>query len=70
MSRTTLDDSTRIKLDLTRLVLRSGPKVKIGSKMVPMIFTGHIMKVYGEIGPTFFLKFQSVIIQIQSLIGK
>ena len=45
MSRTTLDDSTRIKLDLTRLVLRSGPKVKIGPKMVPMMFTGHIMKV-------------------------
>ena len=37
---------------------------------IPLIFTGHIMKVYGEIGPTFFLKFQSVIIQIQSLLGK
>ena len=47
---------TLLKLDLTRLVLRSGPKVKIGSKMVPMIFTGHIMKVYGEIGPTFFFE--------------
>ena len=35
-------------------------EVKIGPKMVPMIFTGHIMKVYGEIGPKKFLKFQSV----------
>ena len=24
--------------------------LKIGPKMVPMIFIGHIMKVYGEIG--------------------
>ena len=29
---------------------------KIDPKMVPMIFTGHIMKVYGEIGPTFFFE--------------
>ena len=34
--------------------------VKICPKMVPMIFTGHIMKVYGEIGPKKILKFQSV----------
>ena len=34
--------------------------VKICPKMVPMIFTGHIMKVYGEIGPKKNLKFKSV----------
>ena len=33
---------------------------KYWSKMVPMIFTGHIMKVYGEIGPQNFVKFESV----------
>ena len=34
--------------------------VKIRPKMVPMIFTCHMMKVYGEIGPKIILKFQSV----------
>ena len=34
--------------------------VKIGPKMVPMIFTGRVMKVYGEIGAKKDLEFQSV----------
>ena len=41
--------------------------VKIGPKMVPMIITGHIMKVYGEIGPKIFFEISKcLIIQIQS----
>ena len=36
--------------------------------MVPMIFTGHIMKVYGKIGPKNFDFSECLIIQIQFLV--